>query len=284
MLDNDLEKIPKLTPTLGVEYKNYKVLGLDATTWDMGGQSRYRMKYLTEFQKYFEGTSVLFYVIDFQAEDLYGDALDYLKKIITALKKFYSNGVFIPILFHKYDPHVYAKKEEVEQKSSALKERVEKVIGTIPHAYYMTSMYEPYSVFKAFSEGLLHQVTGGELIFQKIGTIATELGSPAAILLTMGGYIYGAWHSKDVQLMDLVKFSRTVLDFSHLISEKLKTAFNVLPLTEMLDIAAITFSNGSDLIAYCIMVPKAKDNTKLQEELSKKQEEMQKVLELIGKA
>lgn len=282
VLDNDLEKIPKLTPTLGVEYKNYNVLGLDVTAWDLGGQTKYRTRYLTESEKYFEGTSVLFYVIDFQAEDLYEEVLNYLKGIVTAFKKLHLDGVFIPVLFHKYDPHIYAKKEEVEQKISVLEARVEKVIGKIPHAYYRTSMYESYTVFKAFSEGLLHRFTGGQLILQKIGSIATEFESPAAIMLTMGGYIYGAWHSKDVQLTDLVKFSRTVQDFSRLISEKGNPPFIIFPLTEVQDIATITFPHGNELIAYCMMVRKMKDYRQLEEGLTQKQEELQKVLQVIG--
>ncbi len=282
ILDNDYESIPKLTPTLGVAYKNYKVMGLDFTTWDMGGQTRYREKYLLDFQKIFEETNTLFYVIDFQAEELFDEVVTYLKGIIGALKKLRLTDVFIPVLFHKVDPHIQSKRDELDLKLTAIRGRVEKVLAKIDHAFYETSMYEPFTIFKAFSEGILHKVSGAELIFEKIGAVGTEFGSHATVLLATGGYIYGNWHSKDVQLTDLVKFYRTIQDFSHVLSDKENPPFMAFPLTETHDIIVITFLFKNQYVAFCMMMARTNEYEKLKKELSGKSEEFKKVLQIIA--
>ncbi len=276
-----MESIPKLTPTLGVAYKNYKVMGLELTAWDLGGQTRYREKYLLDFQKVFEETNVVFYVIDFQAEDLYDEAITYLKGIVGALKKLHLTDIYIPVLFHKVDPHIQSKREELDQKLAVLRGRVEKVLGKLGHAYYETSMYEPYTIFKAFSEGILHKISGAELIHQKIGEVGTEFGSHATVLLAAGGYIYGTWHAKDVQLTDLVKFYRVIQDFSHVLSDKENPPFMAFPLTETHDIVVITFPFNNQFVAFCMIMARTKEYEKLKKELSGKHEELQKVLQII---
>ncbi len=281
VLDNDLESIPKLTPTLGVEYKNYKVMGLDVTAWDLGGQTRYREKYLLDFQKTFQESSIVFFVIDFQSEGLYAEVLTYLKGIVAALKKLNLTNVYIPILFHKIDPHIRTKPEDLNPKIAALRARIEKVLGKIDHAYYETSMYEPYTIFKAFSESILHRVTGAELITQKLGDIAIELKSDAATLITAAGYVYGAWHSKGVQITDLVKFYRAVQEFSHVLSDKDNPPVMTFQLTEVLDIAAVIFSHNNNVVTFCMMTARMQAYDKLKEELLHKQDELKKVLQLL---
>jgi len=282
ILDNNLEEISNLRPTQGVQHTDYKVMGLNTVVWDMGGQISYRQRYLLDFEKYFQSTNVLFYVIDVQAEQFYNETADFLKAIIKGLEKLNVEGIFVPVLWHKYDPHIQTKKHELEQKLAPLRAKVEKILSKTPHAYFETSIYEPYTIFFAFSKGLMQQVTQGEVIAQKMQELAAEFNSQGAVLLASGGYTYGAWHSKEVQLVDLAKFNRIVNDYARVLVDGSFSDYVILPLTDTADIAAITFTAGDQLVTCCIMAPISRNSERFSKELLTKVEDLQKILEVVS--
>jgi GTPase SAR1 family protein len=282
VLDNNIEEIESLTPTHGVQHSDYKVMGLTAVVWDMGGQNSYRYRYLAEFEKYFQGTSVLFYVIDVQAEKEYEETAEFLKAIVAGLQKLQVEDIFIPVLYHKYDPHIQTRKFEWERKLEPLRVKIEKILRKTPHAYFETSIYEPYTIFRAFSKGLLHQVTQAEVISQKMQEIAEEFGSQGAAMLAAGGYTYGAWHSTEVQLLDLVKFDRIINDYARVLSDGRYSDYVVMPLSETADIAAITFAHEDRIVTFCIMAPATRNSDEFRQNILNKQRELNQVLDIIG--
>ncbi len=281
ILDNDLEKIPSVTPTHGILLKTFRVLGLDVVAWDMGGQSIDRRNSSGDFLKYIGDTRILFYVVDFQAEKLYDESIAYLSSIIEGLGRQQLPEFFISILFHKIDPHVRVNHKMLERNIRYLQERFDDVLGIVRHQFFETSIYDSHSMFTAFSEGLLHQVTGLDIFYQKVHSITTEFNSQAGILVSFGGQIYGAWHSKSIQIIDLLKFHRTVQGFSHLISNSIYAPFIILPLTEMYNIAAIVFPVLGQFFTFCIIVPKLKHFEDLRVKLLDQREELIKLFSLF---
>lgn len=120
-----------IKPTLGVNIQNFK--GNDDqefVVWEMGGQDKYREKYLDNFERYMDGTYKIIFIIDVQDKENYSKALDYLKTIITEFKKANQFPEF-SIFLHKFDPNI----EYLIEFSNdiILKQLIEPIRNAIPH-------------------------------------------------------------------------------------------------------------------------------------------------------
>ncbi len=277
VLDDDFEKISELAPTQGVEYNNYKVLGLNVTAWDLGGQISYREKYMQDYQNYFSNAVVLFYVIDIQAEALFEESVKFLKDIVDIFPKVELKDVYIVILLHKFDLHV--QKPEVRIKVSGLKEKITTVLSKIPSVFYYTTIYEPYSIFHAISDGILHQMSGRAMLHQKIKELAEELGSPAAMLSSNKGYPYGIWYSDKVQILELAKFYRSNFNSKWLFLKEEEC--RQLACSENFGTLIITFKYKAQPVLFSLMVPNGADLEAIRLALPKQINELQKVLNLL---
>jgi|SRR5271157_5658271 len=281
VLENDIESIPDLPPTIEVEYTPLKILGLNLVIWDMGGQVAYRQKYLLEYELFFDNSNVLFFVLDILAEDSIQDSLDYLKEIVKILKKLALKDIFVSVLFHKSDPVLPWTKEEFHHKVVAIRAKVNKILGEIPHVVYLTTIYEPHTVFIAFSDGIMRQVTEAEILQKKVEETARDFDSQAVILLSSGGYIYGSWHSKDVQLEELAKFSRMVQDYARLLSEGTYADYVSIPMEDDKEISAVYFRFKDEYVACCALIQKSQQIIDVQSVFLTKKEDLQKIFQKI---
>ncbi len=279
VLDNDTESIPSLGPTMGASIKTYNPMGITAHVWDLGGQLKYRQKYLDEYAKYFERASVLFYVIDVQAEELFKESLNYLKEIIESLTKLNLSSVFIAILFHKYDPHLRGK--EIEPKLKTLWEKVQKIVGKFMFSVYKTSMYDSHTIFQAFSEGVLHPFTEAQVLAKRLQELASEFKCPAATILNDEGYVYASWHEENLESGVLWIFNREVQEIAQFIKNEKGDKCKILPLSENLNYATIYFSHKEEVIICAYIIPRTADQAKIQESLLKSEKEFEKLLKIF---
>ncbi len=282
-LDNNFEKIPTLTPTAGVAYNTFKVMGFTIAAWDLGGQSKYRKKYLQDNERYFQETSAIFYVIDTQAKDEFKEALDFLASIREVFKGQKQEDIPFSVLFHKFDPHIRGKENGIENDIAILKESVDKILGKMPHTYFETSIYEAHSIYRAFSETVLTYVPNRDVIGGKLSEVAHDFNSKISILLDSAGYIYGQWHSRDAQLLQLSKFIRITQEFSKLTSKQTYSEFTLLNLDELSDIAMSLFPVEDELFLFGMLVPHAwlEQDVKMQETFTKKTRELAKLLKIF---
>lgn len=278
VLDNNIEQIPLLTPTQGVEYNNYKVLGLNVIAWDLGGQISYREKYLRDYQKYFSDTVVLYYVIDIQDEASYKESLKYLKDILDIFPKIDLKDIYIVILLHKFETHV--QKAEMRSKESDLKEKISKLLTKFPAKFYDTTIYEPFSIFQAISDGILHQIPGHDSLHQKLNEVGEELQSPAVMIMTNKGYLYGAWHSNDVHVLDLAKFYSSNFNSAGLFLKE-EEECRQLAGNEHFSSLVLIFMYKAELVLFSLMIPKGANIESKKAILQKKRGELQQFLTLL---
>ncbi len=282
-LDNNFEKIPSLAPTAGVVYNTFRVMGFTIAAWDLGGQLKYRKKYLQENERYFQETSAVFYVIDTQAKDEFKDALAYLESVRDAFKDLKQEEIPFTVMFHKYDPHIRGKENGIESDIATLKASVDKILGKLPHSYFETSIYEAHSIYRAFSETVLTYVPNRDVIGGKLSEIAHDFNSRLSILLDSAGYIYGQWHSKDAQLLQLSKFIRITQEFAKLTSKQTYSEFTLLNLDEISDVAMSLFVVEDELFLFGMLVPHGwlEQDMKMQETFTKKTRELAKILKIF---
>jgi GTPase SAR1 family protein len=280
VLDNDLASIPDLAPTFGAQISTYKPMGIETHVWDMGGQSRYRQKYLLEYEKYFAGTNVIFYVIDVQAPETFKESLNYLKQVIEVMAKLDLKKAFVAILLHKYDPHII-RDRKLENKLKNLWTKIRLIVNKFLFSVYRTSMYDPHTIFQAFSEAILHPFTEAQIFTQKIKEFATEYNSPAAAMIATGGFTYGKWNAESIDVADLYKFNTKVQELARYMNIYRDIDFRLTPLTESTSFAAFFFDHKDDYVMVSIIVPNGQDEATLQEEFAAKRKEYLRVLEVF---
>ncbi len=71
-------------------------------------------------------------------------------------------------------------------------------------------MYDPHTIFQAFSEGVLHPFTEAQVFTQRIYELANEFESPVATMLNASGFVYAIWHSEKFESGELWIFEREV--------------------------------------------------------------------------
>ncbi|MHA1144927.1 MAG: ADP-ribosylation factor-like protein [Candidatus Helarchaeota archaeon] len=130
-----------LKPTPGLKIINFEDRNTLFNIWDFGGQEKYRKSYLEELDKFMEGVDKILFVIDVQDKERYDVALDYLQKIINALKK-KNAKINLSVFLHKYDPDI----ERLENFSREQADRlIEMVKNTVPpefnHKIFKTTIY-----------------------------------------------------------------------------------------------------------------------------------------------
>jgi GTPase SAR1 family protein len=184
VLAQQFSSLTSIKPTQGVERTALEFLGLDLVMWDFGGQSRYREKYLDNPQRYFEGISHLFYVVDLQDPNAVKESCDYFQNIIPPMKTYSPDAKYI-IIFHKADPNYQGLFDIAQIKQNFLDGVAEIVTkNEISISMYQTSIFSPMTVITAFSQPLLEN----QEIYQKIsgglGTFTQSQNVSFTVLFT----------------------------------------------------------------------------------------------------
>ncbi|MHA1269963.1 MAG: ADP-ribosylation factor-like protein [Candidatus Helarchaeota archaeon] len=122
------DDLTKIQPTIGVKREQMFLKNFIVNILDLGGQKKYRHHYFKSPERFFEGLSLVFYVIDIQDDHRYEETLYYLKAITEIISQFNNNEdcEFI-ILIHKFDPELM-NDIIYQEKFEYLSEEIEKIM------------------------------------------------------------------------------------------------------------------------------------------------------------
>ncbi|MHA1299167.1 MAG: ADP-ribosylation factor-like protein [Candidatus Helarchaeota archaeon] len=152
-IDERYSKLRNLKPTVGVETHEFEILGNPVMRWDLGGQKNLREQYIRD-KKHFEHTDLLCFVIDIMDYSRFYESLTYLFQIIEIFENF-GEKPRIVVFLHKVDPDI-AHEERIISKISEAKNMFEKETKLKDYdiKFFETSIYNPWSLLKAFSYGI----------------------------------------------------------------------------------------------------------------------------------
>ncbi|MHA1309891.1 MAG: ADP-ribosylation factor-like protein [Candidatus Helarchaeota archaeon] len=149
-LEQEYSKLSKISPTLGIERSSIDLIGTETILWDLGGQEKFREKYIRD-ERSFLDTDLLFYIVDIKDESLYDVSLKYYKEILNILKE-YNETPEIIICIHKFDPEILDNKDFMEKFEKLKKLFLENSIGKVK--VFKTSIYDRKSLVESFSYGI----------------------------------------------------------------------------------------------------------------------------------
>jgi GTPase SAR1 family protein len=169
-LQREFSKIAILSPTRGAQRRVFDFLGKEIAEWDLGGQLAYRIAYLKNPGKYFEGTEIAIYVIDIQNKERIAEAVS------PALRRSAQNEMEAVVIDLK-DKLRATKYKEIY--------------------YYETSIYDFGSIIAAMSEILLSLYPKSELIEKTIIEFAKKVDSEGVVIIDDNSLIIGSYYKDD---------------------------------------------------------------------------------------
>ena len=196
-LQREFSKIAILSPTRGAQRRVFDFLGKEISEWDLGGQISYRISYLKNPGKFFDGTEIAIYVIDIQNKPRIPEAISYYKDVIDQFRELEIEPP-IYIFLHKYDPALRrGALNEMENLIIDLKEQVKGATDYKEIYFYETTIYDFGTIIKAMSEILLSLYPKSELIEKTIIEFARKIESEGVVVIDDNSLIIGSYYKND---------------------------------------------------------------------------------------
>ncbi|MFX0029645.1 MAG: ADP-ribosylation factor-like protein [Candidatus Hermodarchaeota archaeon] len=196
-LQREFSKIAVLSPTRGAQRRVFDFLGKEIAEWDLGGQISYRISYLKNPGKFFDGTEIAIYVIDIQNKPRIPEAISYFKDVIKQFKELEIEPP-IYVFLHKLDPALRrGAPNEMQNLIIDLKEQVKKSTEYKDLYFYETSIYDFSSIIRAMSEILLSLYPKSELIEKTIIEFAKKIDSEGVVVIDDNSLIIGSYYKND---------------------------------------------------------------------------------------
>ncbi|MHA1732801.1 MAG: ADP-ribosylation factor-like protein [Promethearchaeota archaeon] len=194
-VDEEMEKLDGLKPTLGVETSTFRFLGLPFFRWDLGGQKKFIKKYVNNAERYFAETGLLIYVIDVQdlREQTIKETISYFKEIRKAYKKLRESPV-VAVFFHKYDPNLQ-NKAEIDEKIATLEADCKKIFSEEDVYTYKTSIKSPNELRRTFISAI-------KIVFPKARVLDRQLDELGAQYGAQFIYVYD---SRQIQIAQQIE-------------------------------------------------------------------------------
>ncbi|MFX1259508.1 MAG: ADP-ribosylation factor-like protein [Promethearchaeota archaeon] len=193
-------EIIKALPTKGVKRSDEKIFdeqNSQITIWDLGGQKKYREKYLEQSKFYLYNVDLLFYLIDVQdsKERIY-ESLNLFNKIIESLIELDEHPPIV-VCLNKYDPDLENSekiKKNIEFITSEINTNSDKFFVKI----FRTSIFNQWSLIFAYSYGLSQLSPNRELFINQLKFFAEKTNSDALLLLNENGIILSKYSKEEV--------------------------------------------------------------------------------------
>jgi len=192
-------EIIKALPTKGVDRTEEKIFeeqNSQISIWDLGGQKKYRERFLEQSKIYLYNIDLMFFFIDIQDVERTHDALNLFRTILTALIEL---DEFPPIVvcLHKFDPDLKGSKEifkNLEKIADEIKENSDRFFIKI----FQTSIFDHWSLISAYSFGLTQLSPNRELFRNQLKKFAKKINSDAILLLNENGIILSSFSKTDI--------------------------------------------------------------------------------------
>jgi len=155
------DTIHNLRPTAMIDYYNRKFLGYSIDIWDMGGQEKFRERYLKR-SMYFDELNVLIYLIDVTDTDRIHVSLQYLDQVLQILREgSYNKNEEIFVCFTKMDfDRAFTERPEYIANLSLARRAILDKYKDFKFDFFSTSIYNTYSIIKMLSKGLGRNIVG----------------------------------------------------------------------------------------------------------------------------
>jgi GTPase SAR1 family protein len=214
-IDRKFSKLIGLRPTRGADVSSIEALGATIFLWDLGGQAAYHEKYLSKAQIYLFEADLLFYFIDIKNKARFEESIEYLKNIKKALARL-EQATPIIYIFSKGDSDIIDSKE-IKNNLKVIKNKLAKISLDKSPEIYITSIFQIFTILRAFSSGIAKLSPNRDLIEHNLHTFSSKTDACLTLLLSNDGLVLAEFYTPEA--MNITKMQK---------SEDLMTVFEVV--------------------------------------------------------
>ncbi len=195
-VDRKYSKLIGLKPTSGASIKSIEALGATIFLWDLGGQYKFRKKYITKAEIYLYEADLLFYFIDIKNRNRFEESIDYLQNLKNVLNKFNQNTPIVYIL-SKGDSDIL-KSGEIKDNIEYIKKKLSEIPSNEPLEIYITSIFQIFTILRAFSSGISKLSPNRDLINHNLKNFSLATSSYLSLLLSIDGLVLADFYSSEI--------------------------------------------------------------------------------------
>ncbi|MFW9987708.1 MAG: ADP-ribosylation factor-like protein [Candidatus Odinarchaeota archaeon] len=204
-VDRKYSRLIGLKPTSGANIKSIEALGATIFLWDLGGQYKFRKKYISKAEIYLYEADLLFYFIDIKNRSRFEESIDYLQNLKNVLNKFNQNTPIVYIL-SKGDSDIL-KSGEINDNIEYIKKRLSEIPSIEPLEIYITSIFQIFTILRAFSSGISKLSPNRDLINHNLKNFSLATSSYLSMLLSIDGLVLADFYSSEI--MEFIKIPKS---------------------------------------------------------------------------
>ena len=183
-------EIIKTLPTKGIarsEEKIFEEQNSIISLWDLGGQKKYRDRFLEQKKVYLYNVDLLFYFIDIQDSERISETIELFGTVINSLIEL-EEFPSIVVCLNKFDPDLKNAKV-IKKNIKTVDEKIKEISERFFVKIFQTSIFDHWSVVSAYSFGLSQLSPNRELFENQLKHFAKKISSDAILLLNENGII-----------------------------------------------------------------------------------------------
>lgn len=224
-VNRKFSKLIGLKPTRGAKITSIEALGANIFLWDLGGQLSLRKKYINKAQIYLFEADLIYYFIDIKSRNRFKESIDYLQNILEVLDKMNQKTPIILILT-KGDPDIidtFLIKDNLQ----IIKKELGVLFNNKPLEIHVTSIFEIFTILRAFSSGLAKLSPNRDLIKHNLDILSQGSGSLLALLLSMEGLVLADYFSPDAKNLINVPTNEDLVNIFELSAPEFTRLFKI---------------------------------------------------------
>ncbi|NVM46553.1 MAG: 50S ribosome-binding GTPase [Candidatus Lokiarchaeota archaeon] len=247
-VDRKFSKLIGLSPTRGADVSSIEALGATIFLWDLGGQKKYHEKYLNKAQIYLFEADLLFYFIDIRDRDRFEESLEYLNKMKKALSDLEQNTPIIYVL-SKGDSDIIESKE-IKSNIKSITNKLTKLSQDGPPEIYITSLFEIFSILRAFSSGVAKLSPNRNLVEHNLEEFSTTTGAFLILLLSSDGLVLAeSFRPKALKITEMEK-SEDLLNVFEVVAPQFTMLFKIFANFKATEKDEATFKVSDSVILF----------------------------------
>jgi GTPase SAR1 family protein len=204
-VDRKYSKLIGLKPTVGASIKSIEALGATIFLWDLGGQKRFREKYIDKAEIYLYEADLMFYFIDIKNKSRFDESIEYLQNLKHVIKEFNQHTPIVYIL-SKGDSDVLDS-QEIKDNIGFIKNKLDEINEHEPYDIYVTSIFQIFTILRAFSSGISKLSPNRDLINHNLKNFSLMTDTYLTLLLSIDGLVLADFYG--TQAIELTKMPKS---------------------------------------------------------------------------
>ena len=204
-VDRKYSKLIGLKPTTGASIKSIEALGATIFLWDLGGQKKFREKYIDKAEIYLYEADLLFYFIDIKNRSRFDESIEYLQNLKNVISEYNQNTPIIYVL-SKGDSDIL-NSEEIKENIEFIKNKLGEIHQNAPLEIYITSIFQIFTILRAFSSGISKLSPNRDLINHNLKNFSLITDAYLILLLSVDGLVLADYYSN--KAMELTKIPKS---------------------------------------------------------------------------